>query len=197
MPAITYGKTNITYQLERKYDVSYIKIYLDDLNGVHVTAAKQKSEDRIEAFIRKKALWIKQKWQETHSDLYHIDQLTLDDEQRISYLGRSYQLFSEPISNEDEPSFRFQKSKFYYHYPKVLSKDEAQRLLIQKAKIWFREKSEQKLPTLTDHDIEIEEDSIRLGIKESDLIHLNWRIVQQPKDTIKQTIRDLWEEKTC
>lgn len=193
MPTIEHNHRTITYRLERS-DVSFIKIYLDDLNGIEVTTSESKEEERIKAFIRKKADWIEEKWKATHPALYTIDQLTLDSDQKISYLGRSYRLW---VETSDEQAFSFQKGKFFFRYDKNLPEEEAMETLAVSLQQWLQKKAVEKFSTVTNRNVEMEQDQTRLGFKGDEIIHLNWRLVQLPKDKIQQTIQDLYEGKTC
>ncbi|WP_226577910.1 YgjP-like metallopeptidase domain-containing protein [Halobacillus litoralis] len=193
MPAITYGDTYIRYHLHREKDIPFIKIYLDDLNGICVTASEKKEDARIEAFVQKKAAWIEEKWQKTHPSLYKVDQLNLESEQKISYLGRSYRLFIEPSDAVREASFAFQKGKFYFTYPSKQEESAVQELIIL-TKNWLQQKAEDKLPDLSEEQpVYIEKDCTRLGVKEEDGFYLNWRLVQQSKAKTQQTLKDLEE----
>ncbi|UOQ43280.1 DUF45 domain-containing protein [Halobacillus salinarum] len=189
MPIIEQDDTIINYQLSRRTNINFTKIYVDDLNGVHVTAAANKDQVKVEAFLRKKASWIQEKWRETHPDLYEIDTITEDENRKIAYLGRHYQLVKK--ENALELSFQFQKGKFLFLYPKTMSRDERTYELKRLLHKWLFEKAEEKLPA------EVEQDQTRLGKKEEDSIHLNWRVVQRNKSSIASIIEDLKKEKVC
>ncbi|ARI77778.1 YgjP-like metallopeptidase domain-containing protein [Halobacillus mangrovi] len=196
MPLIKDGTTTIAYTLHKKADIHFVKIYIDDLNGIKVTASELRSEDKIQAFLNKKAEWIKDKWTSLHENLYHIDRLTLEDGQKISYLGRSYQLIIQE-SDEDQATFRFQKGKFRFTYPPAIDMGERNEKLIQLAREWLQSKADEKYRKLHSSKVTREEDVFRLGVKETDHIKLNWRLVQQPKAEILERIDDLIQEKTC
>ncbi|WP_181898512.1 YgjP-like metallopeptidase domain-containing protein [Halobacillus trueperi] len=193
MPTVTFDKRKITYTVE-KQEVSFIKIYLDDLNGVKVTVSPQKEEAKIQAFVEKKADWIFEKWQKTHEDLYAVDEFTASENEKISYLGRSYRL---KIEHKDEAHFAFRKGTFLFAYPETWTAEEANRQLRVEASQWLSRKAEEKFSTLSDVQVVSEQDYLRLGVKDQDRIHLNWRLVQRSKQKIQETIEDLIHEKTC
>ncbi|SFJ88547.1 hypothetical protein SAMN04487936_10571 [Halobacillus dabanensis] len=194
MPTITTNHRPIVYDVKRN-DVAFIKIYLDDLNGVQVTTSPEKADEKISAFIKKKADWIHERWEDTHKDLYTIDQLALsEEEQKIAYLGRSYRLIVEKATQQ---TFKFQKGKFVFHYLDGWTEEEAAEQLIRSAKQWLYEKAAEKFPSLSEVLVETEEDHTRLGKKTGQHIHLNWRLIQRSKENIQQTIEDLIQEKTC
>lgn len=193
MPTITNNHRPIVYNVKRS-DVAFIKIYLDDLNGVQVTTSPEKPDEKISAFIEKKADWILEKWEKTHKDLYTIDQLALSQEQKIAYLGRSYRLIQEKATQQ---AFKFQKGKFFFNYLEEWTEEEAAEQLRISVKQWLYEKAKEKFPALSKGQAEIEEDYIRLGKKTDQHIHLNWRLIQRPKENIQQTMEDLIQEKTC
>ncbi len=196
MPLLEDGSKQICYQLSTKPDINFIKIYLDDLNGVHVTAAENKDSSKIEAFLRKKTEWIHQKWQKTHEDLYSIDGLQLEDRQKISYLGRNYQLVIDK-SKENEPSFQFQKGKFKFTYPADMNEKESLSNLHELLSLWMAAKAKEKFNSLDEQSIEVENDQTRLGVKDNNQIALNWRLVQRSKEEILLHIKDLQEERVC
>ncbi|GEN52563.1 YgjP-like metallopeptidase domain-containing protein [Halobacillus faecis] len=193
MPTLTIREKTIDYTIERQ-DVSFIKIYLDDLNGVKVTVSPHKEEAKIQAFVEKKADWILEKWQQTHEDLYAIDALTASDHEKITYLGRSYRL---KIEHQDEARFAFQKGTFLFAYPEKWTKEKANGHLRREVNDWLFRKAGEKFPTLSESPIDAEEDQVKLGMKEDDHIHLNWRLIQRSKQKIQETIKDLIHEKTC
>ncbi|MEC3883324.1 YgjP-like metallopeptidase domain-containing protein [Halobacillus sp. HZG1] len=193
MPIVTYAEKTIAYTVE-KQDVSFIKIYLDDLNGVKVTVSPHKEEAKIQAFVEKKADWILEKWQKTHDDLYAIDALTASDNVKISYLGRSYRLRTD---HQEEARFAFQKGTFHFAYPENWTEEEANEQLRAEVNHWLFRKAGEKFPTLSEWEIKADEDHWKLGRKETDHIHLNWRLIQRSKQKIQQTIEDLIQEKTC
>ncbi|WP_394218921.1 YgjP-like metallopeptidase domain-containing protein [Halobacillus trueperi] len=193
MPTVTFAEKTIAYTVE-KQDVSFIKIYLDDLNGVKVTASPLKKDEKIQAFVEKKAEWIFEKWQKTHEDLYAVDALIASENEKISYLGRSYRLKME---HKDEAHFAFRKGTFLFSYPESWTEEEANHKLRTEVSQWLMRKAEEKFSTLSDWQVASEPDSLRLGVKDQDRIHLNWRLVQRPKQKIQKTIEDLINEKTC
>ncbi|MYL49774.1 DUF45 domain-containing protein [Halobacillus litoralis] len=193
MPTVTFAEKTIAYTVE-KQDVSFIKIYLDDLNGVKVTASPLKKEEKIQAFVEKKAEWIFEKWQKTHEDLYAVDALIASENEKISYLGRSYRLKME---HKDEAHFAFRKGTFLFAYPESWTGEEANHKLRTEVSQWLSQKAEERFSTLSDWEVVSEPDSLRLGVKDQDRIHLNWRLVQRPKQKIQETIKDLINEKTC
>ncbi|WLR47219.1 DUF45 domain-containing protein [Halobacillus litoralis] len=193
MPTLTFGNKTIAYTVERQ-DVSFIKIYLDDLNGVKVTVSHHKEEAKIQAFVEKKADWILEKWQHTHEDLYAVDALTASENEKIAYLGRSYRL---KIDHQDEVRFAFQKGTFLFAYPEKWTEEEANEHLRSEVNDWLFRKASEKFATLSDWQIHAEEDQLKLGMKEDDHVHLNWRLIQRSKQKIQETIEDLIHEKTC
>jgi predicted metal-dependent hydrolase len=193
MPTITNNHRSIVYDVKRS-DVAFIKIYIDDLNGVKVTTSPEKAEEKISAFVKKKADWIFEKWEATHKDLYMIDHLAFSEEMKIAYLGRSYRLILEKSAQQ---AFKFQKGKFFFYYLEGWTNEEAAEQLRLLVKQWLYEKATEKFPKLAELQVETEEDYTRLGTKTEQGIHLNWRLIQKPKETIQQTIEDLIQEKTC
>lgn len=193
MPTIINNDRQIAYDIKRS-DVAFIKIYLDDLNGVHVTTSREKAEEKVRAFVEKKTDWILEKWEDTHKDLYEIDQLPFSEEKKISYLGRSYRLI---LKKSEQQAFTFQKGKFVFHYLEGWTKEEATEQLRIFVKRWLYEKATEKFPTLAEVQVATEEDYTRLGTKTEQRIHLNWRVIQRSKGNIQQTIEDLIDEKTC
>lgn len=167
---------------------------MDELNGAQVTAPEKRKPELIEAFLQKKAAWMKETWESHHTDLYHVDHLSLEDGQKINYLGRAYQLILE---EGNEFAFSFNKGKFLFTYPEDEKEDEVSKQLIGLAKEWLREKSEKKFSDLHSRTISSEEDAARLGKKGEDAIVLNWRLIQQPKESIKEKIQKLIDEETC
>ncbi|CDQ20009.1 hypothetical protein SAMN05192559_10345 [Halobacillus karajensis] len=192
MPTFTYKNQTITYDVQRS-EVSFIKIYLDDLNGIKVTASPQKDQAKIQAFVEKKADWILEKWQQTHENLYVIDSLGLSENQRIPYLGRSYQLILEGSA---EVTFALQKGKFRFSYPESWTEQKSADQLRTQAKHWLYKKAHEKYKAWTDFQVEAEEDYTRIGKKEQEVIHLNWRLIHTSKENMQQKIQDLYEEKT-
>ncbi|MGI8314196.1 YgjP-like metallopeptidase domain-containing protein [Halobacillus mangrovi] len=196
MPEIKDGPATIAYTLHKEANIHFVKIYIDDLNGIQVTAPEARNEDKIQAFLNKKTEWIIEKWKSLHENLYQVDRLTLEEGQKLSYLGRSYQLIIQE-SDEDQATFRFQKGKFWFTFPPAMDKEERNEKLIRLAKEWLQSKADEKFSKLHSRKIFLQEDVFRLGIKEPDHIKLNWRLVQQPKAEILERIEDLIQEKTC
>ena len=194
MPELTIEDRKIHYDLHTKPTIYYVKIYMDELNGAQVTAPEKRKPELIEAFLQKKAAWMKETWESHHNDLYHVDHLSLEDGQKINYLGRAYQLILE---EGNEFAFSFNKGKFLFTYPEDEKEDEVSKQLIGLAKEWLREKSEKKFSDLHSRTISSEEDAARLGKKGEDAIVLNWRLIQQPKESIKEKIQKLIDEETC
>ncbi|WP_062513113.1 YgjP-like metallopeptidase domain-containing protein [Halobacillus sp. KGW1] len=197
MQTIVYDDKEIHYDLHKKPDVPFIKIYMDDLNGVQVTASSNKDETRIRAFVEKKAGWIIDRWCGTHEDLYILDTIDFKEkEQRIPYLGRSYKLKIHPETDSTEASFAFRKGGFAFHFPQEWNEEKRQEAWREQTKAWFKQKAADKLASLAEEtSVSIEEDHIRLGRKHKDGIQLNWRLVHRPKETTARTIQDLIEEK--
>ncbi|KHE67349.1 YgjP-like metallopeptidase domain-containing protein [Halobacillus sp. BBL2006] len=196
MPEIKSGDATIAYTLHPEPNIHYVKIYIDDLNGIKVTASQSRSEDKVKAFLEKKAEWILEKWQEIHEDLYRVDRLTLEEGQKLSYLGRSYRLKIQE-SDEDQATFAFQKGKFLFTYPPAMEQSERNEKLIQLAKEWLQSKANEKFDALHNSDVIGEKDVLRLGIKQAQQIKLNWRLVQLPKPAITEKIEHLIEGKSC
>lgn len=193
MPILEIGQDKINYQLKREDDIYFVKIYLDDLNGICVTAPSKKQDENVEAFIVKKKKWIKEKWIKIHDDLYQTVQI--ETGARVPYLGRKYKLITEN-STEHETYFTFQKGKFFFTYPASLSNEEIKNELNKQRDQWLQQKASEKFKQLHSNDIQSEDDHYRLGLKKEDGILLNWRLIQRSKPEIQSTIDDLIEEKT-
>ena len=194
MPELTYEEHKIHYDLHTKPTIYYVKIYMDELNGAQVTAPEKRKPELIQAFLTKKAAWMKETWEKHHADLYHVDRLSVEEGQKINYLGRSYQLI---LNEGNDYAFSFSKGKFLFTYPGDKEDDQINKQLIAFAKKWLREKSEKKFSDLHSRSISSEEDAARLGKKDQDEIVLNWRLIQQPKESIQDKIQKLIEEETC
>ncbi|MCA1011539.1 YgjP-like metallopeptidase domain-containing protein [Halobacillus halophilus] len=194
MPELTHEDYKIHYDLHTKPTIYYVKIYMDELNGAQVTAPEKRKPELIEAFLKKKAAWMKETWEKHHAELYHVDRLSMEEGQKINYLGRSYQLI---LNEGHDYAFSFNKGKFLFTYPEDEKEDQANKKLIALAKEWLREKSEKKFSDLHSRSISPEEDAARLGKKDRDAIVLNWRLIQQPKESIKENIQKLIDEETC
>ncbi|RWZ60837.1 DUF45 domain-containing protein [Halobacillus fulvus] len=192
MPSIQIDDRIIDYQINRKPDIYFTKIYIDEINGIQVTVNDQKSDGQVEAFVEKKADWIFEKWQEHHPELYRFP--TFESEQKISYLGRSYKLYIEE-SEEDSAAFSFQKGKFFFNYPPALSDSEQE--LAEELSAWLKDKAKTKFKEVSSKNVAVEEDRTRLGYKQNGEIHLNWRLVQCSKEEIKQVIGQLERGETC
>lgn len=196
MPTIKNQGTKIHYQFHPKPNIHYVKIYIDELNGIQVTASISRDFEKVEAFILKKVDWILKKWQMIHSSLYSINQITLEPGQKITYLGRSYQLIIEE-SEEDQAAFNFHKGKFHFTYPpKMNDKDILQQLNLL-LESWLVDKAHKKFDQLHHLNIIAEEDSIRLGALNNEIVSLNWRLIQQPKKSIQDKINQLIEGEYC
>ncbi|WP_431799660.1 hypothetical protein [Halobacillus andaensis] len=55
MANLQIGLEEIPYQLTRSEDYPFLKIYLDDLNGIYVSAPVRKTQQEIEGFLMKKS----------------------------------------------------------------------------------------------------------------------------------------------
>ncbi|MGP4068415.1 YgjP-like metallopeptidase domain-containing protein [Halobacillus sp. B29] len=194
MPELTIEDRKIHYDLHTKPTIYYVKIYMDELNGAQVTAPEKRKTELIEAFLQKKAAWMKETWERHHAELYHVDRLSLEDGQKINYLGRAYQLILE---EGNEFVFSFSKGKFLFNYPGDEKENQTNKQLITLAKEWLRDKSEKKFSDLHSRTISSEEDAARIGKKGKDAIVLNWRLIQQPKESIKEKIQQLIDEEMC
>ncbi|SFF96398.1 hypothetical protein SAMN05216353_11628 [Halobacillus alkaliphilus] len=194
MPELTYKDQKIHYDLHTKPTIYYVKIYMDELNGAQVTAPEKRKPELIEAFLKKKAAWMKETWETHHTELYHVDRLSVETGQKINYLGRSYQLI---LNEGHDYAFSFNKGKFLFTYPGDEKDEQINKQLIALAKEWLREKSEKKFSDLHSRSISAEEDAARLGKKDQDEIILNWRLIQQTKEFIQEKIEKLIEEETC
>ncbi|MFD2924082.1 YgjP-like metallopeptidase domain-containing protein [Halobacillus naozhouensis] len=193
MPIIEDEQRTIEYTLTTLSDVHFIKIYLDDLNGAHVTAPEAKSTDKVDDFLHKKTQWMKEKWQKLHQDLYKSVEWDSDQPVRITYLGRAYQVMMEPGT---QTRFYFSKGKFFFTYPEQLTQQEIQSELERAKEEWLKEKAEEKFNSLHKWTILPEPDKLRLGYKEERTIYLNWRLIQRPKQKIATVVDDLIEERT-
>ncbi|MCP3026348.1 YgjP-like metallopeptidase domain-containing protein [Halobacillus sp. A5] len=187
MPVIEIGHDVVYYHFNRENDIKFIKIYLDDLNGIVVTAPCNKSRHDAELFLKKKADWINEKWTKLHHDLY---QLSFSS---IMYLGRRYKVIPLEITDQSSSSFIFSKGKFIFSYSKHLEADEREDLYKRKTAEWLKKKSEQRFKQLSAVS---SADDYRLGRKDRGSIHLNWRLVKRSKKHIQTVIDDLKNEKT-
>ncbi|WP_079529504.1 YgjP-like metallopeptidase domain-containing protein [Halobacillus hunanensis] len=193
MPIIEDEQRKIEYTLTTLSDVHFIKIYLDDLNGVQVTAPAAKPSNKVDDFLHKKTQWMNEKWQKLHHDLYETVEWETEQPVRITYLGRSYQVIMEAGS---AVSFHFSKGKFYYTYLEQFTHQDKQRELERVKQEWLKEKAEEKFSTLHKWTILPEPDKLRLGYKDERTIYLNWRLIQRSKQKIATVIDDLIEERT-
>ncbi|GGF12785.1 hypothetical protein GCM10010954_09400 [Halobacillus andaensis] len=188
MPDIQNGLHDMYYKLDRVEDIYFMKIYLDDLNGICVTAPLHKSKEDVEAFLYKKREWIDEKWKKIHGDLYenHLK------EEKVAYLGRKYKV-QKNSSDQPSSSFSFYKGKFHFTYPAVLTAEEMEVKLREKADEWVKNKADEKLKDLA---VNSAADDYRLGWKDGDSLYVNWRVVKRSKQAIQTVIEDLIEERT-
>ncbi|MFC7321334.1 YgjP-like metallopeptidase domain-containing protein [Halobacillus campisalis] len=192
MPVLKIEEDTINFAYYKKDDVSFVKIYLDDLNGVSVTAHTDKSEEDVKAFLRKKKNWLDEKWKKLHLDLYTENELK--ENAKIAYLGRKYKLNIEETTSKD-PGFTFHKGKFKFTCPHSLSKNKQEQTFTQLMENWLQKKAEEKFPQLYQGAL-MENDQYRLGVKTDSAIYLNWRLVKRSKQEISKVIEDLKQEKT-
>ncbi|UOR13060.1 YgjP-like metallopeptidase domain-containing protein [Halobacillus amylolyticus] len=192
MPTIKDEHHTITYKLTTLSDIHFIKIYLDDLNGVHVTASTSKSQSKVEDFLHKKIQWMNQKWQKIHEDLYQEVSLNTQETPRITYLGKAYKTI---MSEANESSFSFNKGKFHFTSLKGSSEEEKQEEFERLRDQWFREKAEEKFKSIHKWTVLPEQDSLRLGYKKNQTIYLNWRLIKRSKQKITTVIDDLIDER--
>ncbi|WP_173916690.1 YgjP-like metallopeptidase domain-containing protein [Halobacillus sp. Marseille-Q1614] len=190
MPLIEIEQHPVSYQIERLEDIQFVKLYLDDLNGIKISAPASKPWDAVEAFLLKKADWIWEKWTNIHPDLYGVN-----EGERLPYLGRKYKLISE-TGQVQEPEFTFSKGKFIFTYPEHFTEEQMVTELTKCRDVWYKKKAEEKFPSLSESSVFIEEDHLRLGEKKADEILLNWRLIKRSKKEISRHIEDLKEEKT-
>ncbi|MFG6149145.1 YgjP-like metallopeptidase domain-containing protein [Halobacillus sp. B23F22_1] len=188
MHGIRGGQTAIHYKLNQAEDIYFVKIYLDDLNGICVTAPLHKSQKDVEAFLYKKREWIEEKWKKIHGDLYE----NYLKEEKVTYLGRKYKVIKH-TSNQDASSFSFYKGKFHFTYPASLTAEEIEVTLEKKADEWVRIKADEKL---NDFAVNSAADDYRLGWKEGNALYLNWRLIKRSKQDIQTVIEDLIEERS-
>ncbi|UOQ92944.1 M48 family metallopeptidase [Halobacillus shinanisalinarum] len=192
MPTIKDEHHAITYNLTTLPDIHFIKIYLDDLNGVHVTAPKSKPQSKVEDFLHKKIQWVNEKWQKIHEDLYRGMALNTQESPRITYLGRAYRMI---MAEANESSFSFNKGKFHFTYLKGTTEEEKQSEFDRLRNQWFKEKAYEKFKSIHNWTILPEQDSLRLGYKKDQTIYLNWRLIKRSKQKITMIIDDLIEER--
>ncbi|WP_179134049.1 YgjP-like metallopeptidase domain-containing protein [Halobacillus massiliensis] len=190
MPLIKLQQYSFKYQMVRLEDIHFIKLYLDDLNGVKITAPTQKPWNKVEAFLMKKEDWILEKWKNIHPDLYENE-----ESNRLPYLGRKYKLLLS-ADQVDEPLFIFSKGRFIFTYPENYNKVECLAMLNKHREKWLKNKAAEKFALLTEVPVSVEEDYFRLGKKEKDAILLNWRLIHRSKRDISRHIEDLKHEKT-
>ncbi|MCA1023747.1 YgjP-like metallopeptidase domain-containing protein [Halobacillus litoralis] len=194
MPLLQHNETTIQYTVHKQPKLQFTKIYLDDLNGVQVTAPEEKSDDKVQAFVEKKADWIIDNWQKTHADLYP-ESLSVEEGQKIIYLGRAYRVLFEEADSE-ESTFSFQKGKFQFRFSPSTPEKEQIAALNEHIEAWLREKAAEKFKALTKQRVTVEDDVTRLGSRQEDAIALNWRLIHRKKDAIQTVIEDIIEGKT-
>ncbi|WP_027953767.1 YgjP-like metallopeptidase domain-containing protein [Halobacillus kuroshimensis] len=193
MPLLQHNQTTIQYTVHKQPQLQFTKIYLDDLNGIQVTAPEEKSEEKIHAFVEKKADWIINHWQRTHEDLY-LGPFSLEEGQKITYLGRSYKLLFDQADSE-ETTFSFQQGKFTFR-TSLASKDEQTAQLNEHITAWLKDKAAEKFKALSTRTVEVEDDLTRLGSRQEESITINWRLIQRKKAAIQSVIEDLYSGKT-
>ncbi|MBH0228884.1 YgjP-like metallopeptidase domain-containing protein [Halobacillus yeomjeoni] len=196
MPMVTDQSKTIHYDVHKMPDIHFVKIYIDELNGIQVTASPSRALPKIEKFLHKKKEWIHERWCSLHDDLYVIDELEMKEGQRIPYLGRLYKLHIS-TTDKDQPDFAFNKGSFHFTYPEEMEKeaviDHMKRLMNQ----WLKEKAGVKFNELHSASIAVEEDLHRLGGVGEEQVHLNWRMIQRSKPEIKNIIKQLENRETC
>jgi predicted metal-dependent hydrolase len=113
MPSISFGHTEIEYNVEYKHNKKDISISVEWMEGVLVKAPEGIKNEQLQQIIRKKVPWIVEK-------LKKIDEIAQPGQakeyvsgEKFPYLGRNYRLKVHKQDNDViMPSLRFYQGKF-------------------------------------------------------------------------------------
>lgn len=193
MNHIHYGNTVLYYTLLKKY-VNKVKITIDLINGITVTAPSDITEDKLNKILYKKAPWILKKWFEFEEIASSPTPKEFISGEKFQYIGRGYKIKINS-SVDSTPTLIFNQGKFIASVPAEMSdvdRRDALRSLLQQwyiaagqAKINERLKLYSAKLGVTPSKLVIKDQKMRWGTcTDQHAIYINWRVMMAPMRVI-------------
>jgi predicted metal-dependent hydrolase len=193
---VTWGSTEIRYQIRRSARRGTVSIGIDPKDGVMIVAPNQTPIDRLDRVVRAKAPWIVRKLRRQSDLPPPPPSREFVSGETFAYLGRQYRL--RVIGGEPRP-LRLTRGRLEVSIPAGLDAEHHAAYVRAAMLDWYRRRAADRLRPLAATwsermgvqlgRVHVRDQAKRWGsCDHAGNLRLNWRIVQAPKRLIEYVV---------